>query len=396
MAEVLIHADGLSKKFSRDLKRSLMYGVQDISWELFAWPPRREELRESEFWAFKDACFTVERGECLGLVGPNGAGKSTLLKLVNGLMKPDRGELEVRGRVGGLIELGAGFHPTLTGRENVYVNGAVLGLKRHEITRLLPKILEFADIGDAIDAPVRTYSSGMRVRLGFAVAAHLENDVLLIDEVLAVGDAGFKAKCYDIINSIIPERAVVLVSHNMAHIARLSSKLLLMGESPKVYDNPALGIAAYLDLYRQKDACGMKHGSTASFHQVMLNPSTGAERIAMGEPCRVSFELQLKQLRDDIELIVVVLSRDLQPVAYAKSAILPVSQDKPNYEIEFRMPQLPLPYGQYSLTLIAQAANGKEQLAWYQDVLRFAVDGEPVYRGGTILLGDWTFDEQSI
>ena len=194
--DVLICVEGVSKKFCRDLKRSLWYGVKDAVSDVFG----REgstDLRRDEFLAVNDVSFEVRRGECLGLVGRNGAGKTTLLKMLNGLIKPDHGRIEMRGRVGALIALGAGFNPILTGRENIYVNGSVLGLSRKEIDRKLEDIINFAEIGDFIDLPVQSYSSGMQVRLGFAVATAMEPDILLLDEVLAVGDDAFRSKCFD-------------------------------------------------------------------------------------------------------------------------------------------------------------------------------------------------------
>src|SRR5262245_33839800 len=176
----------------------MWYGLQD------AWSDgigrrrsRSQQLRADEFWAVHDVSFRLKRGECFGLIGRNGAGKSTLLKMLNGIFRPDTGSIAFRGRVGGLIEIGAGFHPILTGRENVYVNGAVLGLGRREIDRHFDAIVEFAGVREFIDSPVKYYSSGMYVRLGFAVAAHLAPDVLLVDEVLAVGDMEFQAKCLE-------------------------------------------------------------------------------------------------------------------------------------------------------------------------------------------------------
>ncbi len=192
--EVLVKVEGVSKKFCRSLKRSLWYGVQDVTSELIGRPGGHDELRKNEFWAVQDVSFELKRGECLGLIGPNGAGKSTLLKMLNGLVKPDRGRITMRGRIGALIELGAGFNPILTGRENIYVNGSVLGFTKKEIDRKFDAIADFAEIGEFIDTPVQNYSSGMRVRLGFAVAAQMEPDVFLIDEILAVGDVGFQNK----------------------------------------------------------------------------------------------------------------------------------------------------------------------------------------------------------
>lgn len=230
MSETLIKVQGVSKKFCRSLKKSLWYGMQDLGREITG---RKHggngELRPDEFWAVKDVSFELKRGECLGLIGHNGAGKTTLLKMLNGLIKPDAGSLTMRGRVGALIALGAGFNPILTGRENIYVNGAVLGLNKREIDEKLEEIIEFAEISDFIDAPVQSYSSGMAVRLGFAIAAKTEPDILLLDEVLAVGDVGFQAKCFNTIAEF-RERgtAFILVSHNMHQITRHSDRVLYL------------------------------------------------------------------------------------------------------------------------------------------------------------------------
>ena len=168
-------------------------------------------LRTKEFWAVNNVSFELKRGECLGLIGRNGAGKTTLLKMLNGLIKPDAGRIEMRGRVGALIALGAGFNPILTGRENIYVNGSVLGLTKKEIGAKLDEIVDFAEIGDFIDTPVQNYSSGMAVRLGFAVASSIRPDVLLIDEVLAVGDISFVLRCLNRVSELLPTTAVVFV-----------------------------------------------------------------------------------------------------------------------------------------------------------------------------------------
>ena len=215
LSEIVLSVEGVSKKFCRDLKRSLFYGIQDIAAELVGVRKDKESLRASEFWALKDVSFELKRGEALGLVGPNGSGKSTLLRIISGLIKPDAGSVEVRGRVAPLIALGAGFNPILTGRENIYANMSILGLSRKEIDERFDAVIDFAEIGDAIDAPVQTYSSGMAARLGFASAIHTYPDILLIDEVLAVGDFVFRKKCYKKLSEL-RERGTsfVLVSHN--------------------------------------------------------------------------------------------------------------------------------------------------------------------------------------
>mgnify|MGYP000630762545 CR=1 FL=1 len=235
-AEVLVKVEGLSKKFCKDLKTSLWYGVKDLVSGITGSQANRP-LRDKEFWAVKDITFELRRGECLGLIGHNGAGKSTLLKILNGLINPDEGSVTMRGRVGALIELGAGFNPILTGRENIYNNGAVLGFTRKEIDAKVEEIIDFSEIREFIDMPVQNYSSGMKVRLGFSVAVQMEPDVLIIDEVLAVGDLGFYFKCLNKIGELIPKTAVIYVSHNMPQVARICTKILLLDKGKSIFNN---------------------------------------------------------------------------------------------------------------------------------------------------------------
>ena len=194
---IVMSIDDLSKKFCKDLKSSLWYGLKDLTSELLFFNRHTEQLRDNEFWALKGVSFELLKGETLGLIGSNGAGKSTVLKIINGILKPDLGKIKIDGRVGALIELGAGFNPILTGKENIYVNAAILGISKKEIDNRIDDIIDFAELGDFINSPVQTYSSGMKVRLGFSIAANLNPDILLIDEVLAVGDSSFRERCYN-------------------------------------------------------------------------------------------------------------------------------------------------------------------------------------------------------
>ncbi|MDV2995527.1 MAG: Vitamin B12 import ATP-binding protein BtuD [Chroococcidiopsis sp. SAG 2025] len=243
--EVVLSVEGVSKKFCRDLKRSLLYGVQDIATELVGIRQKSEKLRLDEFWALKDVSFQLRRGEALGLVGPNGSGKSTLLRIISGLIKPDSGFVEIKGRIAPLIALGAGFNPILTGRENIYANMSILGLSKKEIDERFEAVLDFAEIGAAIDAPVQTYSSGMAARLGFACAIYTEPDILLIDEVLAVGDIKFRAKCYRRLAKLREQgTSFILVSHNSHSILSicesaiylLKGKVVTVGNTDSVVD----------------------------------------------------------------------------------------------------------------------------------------------------------------
>ena len=247
MSETLITVEGVSKKFCRSLKKSLWYGLQDLGREITG---RRHggngELRPDEFWAVKDVSFELKRGECLGLIGRNGAGKTTLLRMLNGLIKPDTGRIEMRGRVGALIALGAGFNPILTGRENIHVNASVLGLSKHEIIAKIDEIIDFAEIREFIDMPVQSYSSGMAVRLGFAVASTLNPDILILDEVLAVGDLNFQSKCFQRIGKLVENSAVILVSHYPHHIKKMCDRALLLERGYMIEEGlPDQVLAAY-------------------------------------------------------------------------------------------------------------------------------------------------------
>ena len=229
MSDTLVKVENVSKKFCRNLKRSLWYGMKDLGSELLGRSrDENEELRPHEFWAVNDVSFDLKRGECLGLIGRNGAGKTTLLRMLNGLIKPDQGRVEMRGRIGALIALGAGFNPILTGRENIYVNATVLGLSKNEIDAKLDEIISFAELEEFIDTPVQSYSSGMVVRLGFSIATTLSPDILILDEVLAVGDVSFRVKCWQRIGDLSKNAAVILVSHEAYAIHRLCNQALFL------------------------------------------------------------------------------------------------------------------------------------------------------------------------
>lgn len=259
--EALVRVDRISKKFCRDLKKSLWYGMRDVASELIPIQNSKSKiqnsedtLRPGEFWANKDISFELRRGECLGLVGHNGAGKTTLLKMLNGLIKPDFGTIEMRGRVGALIALGAGFNPILTGRENIYVSGSILGLTKDEIDEQIDDIIDFAEIREFIDTPVQSYSSGMQVRLGFSVASSLNPDVLILDEVLAVGDHGFAIKCLNRVRKIAANAAVIFVSHTMQFVSSICTKVLVLenGRTLMLADNPSDGINCYLKMMKRE------------------------------------------------------------------------------------------------------------------------------------------------
>ena len=294
--EVLVKVENVSKKFCRDLKKSLWYGVQDIAGELFGGNSAKPDLRTDEFWALKNVSFELRQGESLGLIGPNGAGKSTLLKVLNGLMKPDQGRITMSGRVGALIELGTGFNPILTGRENIYVNGAVLGISKQQVDRIINKMIDFAGIDKFIDTPVQSYSSGMRVRLGFAIAAHLNPDVLLVDEVLAVGDTAFQRKCLQhMMQYLQAGGSLVLVSHNMHLIQSVCDRCLLLNEGQVKFEGAATeGVSLYFQSqhYFGDNLTGEHHAELSDDNPVVIetvdiSPVSGDE-IRSGESVRLS------------------------------------------------------------------------------------------------------------
>jgi len=228
-SEVVIKVDNLSKKFCRSIKRSMLYGSMDVARSMLGLSTDRARLRKHEFWSLKDISFEIKRGETFGLVGANGSGKSTLLRMINGIFPPDVGSISVKGRIGALIAVGAGFHPHMTGRENIFLNGTVLGMTKEEIADKMDDIIEFAEIGEFLDAPVSTYSSGMYVRLGFAIAIHSNPDIVLVDEILAVGDAKFQRKCLDKIREMRNKGTTfILVSHNMQNIEAICDRAVLI------------------------------------------------------------------------------------------------------------------------------------------------------------------------
>jgi lipopolysaccharide transport system ATP-binding protein len=247
MSTATIEVEGLGKRYQigqlqsgyGTLRESLSHAGRRLT-------GKEHRAPNEEIWALKDVSFSVEQGEVLGIIGRNGAGKSTLLKLLTRITTPTEGRAVIRGRVGSLLEVGTGFHPELTGRENIYLNGAILGMKRREISRKLPEIIEFAGVSTFIDTPVKRYSSGMYVRLAFSVAAHLEPEILLVDEVLAVGDAEFQKRCLGRMEDFSSSgRTVVFVSHQMQALARLCDRAILIDGGEIIQDGSSDEVVAH-------------------------------------------------------------------------------------------------------------------------------------------------------
>lgn len=232
-----VRVENVWKKFRRGERHD---SLRDLVPALVARATRRrrdEALASEEFWALRDLSFEVGPGEALGVIGPNGAGKSTLLKLLTKILRPSKGRIEMRGRVGALIEVAAGFHPDLTGRENVYLQGAIMGMSRAETAGKFDAIVDFAGVDEFIDTPVKRYSSGMNARLGFAIAAHLDPDILIIDEVLSVGDIGFQEKCVTRMRELLGRGVpLVFVSHNLAAVVDLCTRAILIDHGVVQFD----------------------------------------------------------------------------------------------------------------------------------------------------------------
>ena len=278
--------DAVWKKFRRGERHdSLRDLIPSAAKGLFR-RSKPDVLETKEFWAVEDVSFEVGPGQALGVIGPNGAGKSTTLKLLTRILRPNRGSCRVRGRVGALIEIAAGFHPDLTGRENVFLQGAVMGMKRAEIFRKLDDIVEFAGVGEFIDTQVKRYSSGMNARLGFAIAAHLDPDVLIIDEVLSVGDAAFQQRCVERMFSF-KERgaAIVFVSHNLQAVADLCDRVLFLNRSPQFMGPAAEGISAYV---KSISAAAVQSEKPVTIRATLLDHADApVDVITPGQPLRL-------------------------------------------------------------------------------------------------------------
>jgi lipopolysaccharide transport system ATP-binding protein len=245
-SDACVTVHGLSKKFARSLKRSFLYGAADIR-DLLLRRPAGETLRPTEFWALREVSFELARGRSLGIVGQNGSGKTTLLRLICGILRPTQGRAAVSGRIAPMLALGAGFKPVLSGRQNVFLNLALLGLSEREAKARFDAIVDFAELHDAIDAPLGTYSSGMQTRLGFACAVHTEPSLLVVDEVLAVGDARFRIKCRNRLNQMRRAgTALMLVSHSAVLVETLSDECLYLRQGRAVmHGEPRKVLAAY-------------------------------------------------------------------------------------------------------------------------------------------------------
>lgn len=322
MADVVLVAESLGKRYDIGGQGALYGTLRDVlaarARQLVG---RARPQPRTPFWALRNVSFEIKRGERVGVIGPNGAGKSTLLRITSRVTEPTEGTLKGRGRVATLLEVGTGFHPELTGRENIYLSGAVLGMKRSDMIRRFDEIVAFSELEQFLDTPVKHYSSGMYVRLGFAVAAHLEPDILIVDEVLAVGDLAFQKKCLGRMSEVSGEgRTVLFVSHNMGAIKTLCTRALLIDHGGIAVDaDTDSAVAAYVESTWPARVDGIVPDNVtrvgtceALLRRAVVQEAAGrpANRVYLGEPFKICATYEVKRRIDDAVLEVGISTAD--------------------------------------------------------------------------------------
>lgn len=410
---IAIRFDKVSKKFTLHPERARSF--QELALNLV----RRDHRRApEEFWALRDVSFTVKRGETLGVIGPNGAGKSTLLKLISRIIEPTSGQVEINGRVGALLELGAGFHPDLTGRENVYLNGSILGLTHAQIRQRLDEIVAFAELERFIDVPVKHYSSGMYVRLGFSVAAHTDPEILLIDEVLAVGDQNFQHKCLEHVLEM-QRRGVTIcfVSHDLSSIRRLCSSAIWLDEGVvRAAGNVDDTISAYLRYAAEAEEARMGASSLTEIRQgsatvpavegtpalvlenhpleiteLSLRGADGAEHsvFRVGEVWQALLRYRAHRR---IEKPVVRLTVHRDDGLHVCTATTAIPDAEGEGEICYRVERLPLLEGRYLLSVAIYDQTAMHLYDRRDALYKVRQTGKGERYGLMSLGGDWVWD----
>ena len=359
MSNVVIHAEGLGKRYRIDAQQERYKTFQDTVVRTITMPARvtrrllrRDPLRAAkpDFWALKDVSFDIREGDVVGIIGRNGAGKSTLLKILSRITEPTEGSAIIHGRVGALLEVGTGFHPELSGRENIYLNGSILGMSRHEIERKLDEIIDFAGTEKFIDTPVKRYSSGMSLRLGFAVAAHLEPDVLIVDEVLAVGDMEFQKKCLGKMQEVAGQgRTVLFVSHNLAAVKNLCTRGFVLNSGSIVFDG---SVGQALQMYQGMLEAPPDTNSNKRFQvsNIRINNELN-QPVDFAQPVEVECWLQTQVHLHAYRLACAIEDAERQLIVNIR-----VDQDRTTefsapgrYRLRFKLPPLWLVPGVYSL-----------------------------------------------
>jgi lipopolysaccharide transport system ATP-binding protein len=366
MSDVAIRVEGLSKLYRLGARPERYQTLRDNLAGLITGPIRRfrdrhRRTRESAMddpetlWALKDVSFEIKRGEVVGVIGRNGAGKSTLLKILSRITEPSRGFAEIHGRVGSLLEVGTGFHQELSGRENIYLNGAILGMRRAEIERKFDEMVAFAEVEKFIDTPVKHYSSGMYLRLAFAVAAHLEPEILLIDEVLAVGDAAFQRKCLGKMEDVAAHgRTVLFVSHNLGVVKELCQTSVVLKEGQLQYRGPVAGGLACYSHSALSAADGEARGTGWSHLAVAGRANGIATAIEPGEPIVVEAGLDLADGCEEGYLFCLIHDPVGETVVHQRLKLeeIDLNRVEPGtYRVRVELPALWLSPGMYALSL---------------------------------------------
>jgi lipopolysaccharide transport system ATP-binding protein len=392
MADLAIRAEGLGKSYRIDHQSTSGYRtLRESITSLAGRRPRQAREnnlpRHETIWALKDVSFEVQRGDVLGIIGRNGAGKSTLLKILSRITTPTSGRAEVTGRLGSLLEVGTGFHPELTGRENIFLNGSILGMRREEIRAHFDEIVSFAETERFLDTPVKRYSTGMYLRLAFAVAAHLETDVLIVDEVLAVGDAAFQQKCIGKMSDVAGQgRTVLFVSHNMAAISRLCANAVLLDEGHVSAQGPTDDVvASYLAKASQQGRVELSNGirregsGAATFRWGEVQDGSGQPRqdFSLGEAITIRFGVRLRSDLPRTKLAVAIRTSDGLPVAHVvdddSGFVLDARRDS---TIGVTFTDVRLYPGSYWVSLHAVSAANTDVFDLAEDCLSFRiVDG---------------------
>jgi lipopolysaccharide transport system ATP-binding protein len=347
-----------------------------------------------DFWAVRDVSFEVPHNQALGIIGRNGAGKSTLLKLMSRITAPTSGQITLNGRLSALIEVGSGFHPELTGRENVFLSGSILGMRRREIAAKLDRIVAFSGVGRFIDTPVKWYSSGMYVRLGFAIAAHLDPDILLVDEVLAVGDAAFQLQCYERLAELHDAGTTMLfISHDLLSIEKLCDRVMLMDQGQLVtagaphdivLDYQRLVATAHVTKVANVTAAAGK--PPARVEAVTFHDDSGNTTVfgRTGDPLVTRVQINVARAVPDAEIEVFYYSRDGRTLHCQQSTAIesaPLSLERGRQTIEFVMPGLGLQPGIYSVGASIRERNAETTLDWFYGQTVLHVDPGKYVRG---------------
>ncbi|HEX2392731.1 MAG TPA: ABC transporter ATP-binding protein [Solirubrobacterales bacterium] len=396
-----IEIQGLGKRYALGLSRRGYGTLREAIVEAARRPLRRQPRKRSEadqLWALKDVSATIEKGEVVGLIGHNGAGKSTLLKILSRITEPSTGHADVTGRVGSLLEVGTGFHPELTGRENVFLNGSILGMRKSEIRKRFDEIVEFAEIERFLDTPVKRYSSGMSVRLAFAVAAHLDPEILLVDEVLAVGDAAFQRKSLGKMSEVATKgRTIVFVSHNLAIIQALCERGILLERGRIVNDGPVeatvnrylagLERSATADLLEREDRDG-RSWLNSMISRVAIRDESGAhpDIVMGGRP--VTIEVEVTEVLPALECRITIANSLGQPVTSFDSEVSAPADTRgagTGSLVECELPSLPLAPGRYRIDVVLKARNQIQdglQAAAFFDVEPGLIGGRPMPPAG--------------